>query len=113
MPSPHSILLLLQAAAAQSDSRIASERAVEAAFLLIVGMQGWVIRSTAKTRDSVRSIEQALFGRTGDAGIERTVQEHGGELRLMDGRMALVEDHLERMRRARGETQPRNRSHRT
>jgi hypothetical protein len=100
MTDSHSIVALLQAAqavAVASADHATGDYLVRGAIAIILGLQGWMLRTINSTRDEVRTISVALFGRRGDNGIERAVEEHGAELTDHDRRISDSEGRLDRI----------------
>ena len=102
LPSPRAMLLaLLQSvqavAVAAPDHHALGDYLVRGATALILALQTWNIRTTISLRDEMRIVTQALFGRRGDNGIERTVEAHGVELVDHERRLGDTEGRLERI----------------
>jgi hypothetical protein len=92
-----SLLQTAQAVAVAAQDSAAGDYLVRGAIALILGLQAWSIRTVNKTREDLGVITQALFGRRGDNGIERTVEAHGAELVDHDRRLTQSEGRLDRI----------------
>jgi hypothetical protein len=90
-------LQAVQAVAVAAQDHATGDYLVRGAIAIILGLQGWMLRTINSTRDDVRTISVALFGRRGDNGIERTVEEHGAELVDHDRRIGDSEGRLDRI----------------
>lgn len=70
---------------------------VQFAVAIILALNVWMVRTVNATRGEVTAITYALFGRRGDNGIERTVEEHSAELLDHENRITQGEGRLERI----------------
>lgn len=86
-----------QAVAVAATDHVAGDYLVKGAVALILGLQGYLIRSVSNARGDIAIITQALFGRRGDNGIEHTVEEHSAELVDHGQRITDTEGRLDRI----------------
>lgn len=76
---------LVQAIATATTTATApflDNRLLDAAALIVIGLNAWMIRVTTETRATVAKIQQSLFGEQGDNGIKSSVIDH--ERRLVE-----------------------------
>lgn len=67
---------------------------VNAAALIIIGLQGWQIRTTSRLEKEVLKFRVHLFGVNGDNGQNSDVKQQGEKLDRVESRLQSLEDSL-------------------
>lgn len=93
--------LSIAAALAQAMSDVAGPRLVEAAFVLLIALQGWNLKATTSTAKELAVIRQHLFGAKGNNGLtsdvgktRRRVHKIAGAAHSLLGRHVLLADRV-------------------
>jgi len=89
---------LAQVAAVSPPMPSWSAMVQSAAALVVIGLQGWMVRVVRQARDETRAFRQHLFGLEGNNGmnsqvksLERRVERHDEQLATHDKRLTVAE----------------------